>query len=307
MSVAILKCPALEIDAWQQALQFSMPQLEVRIWPDHSSSEDVEYALVWGPIEDLLDRYKNIKIIFSLGAGVDHLLHDEQLPKEIPIVRLIDDALTMGMSEYILYHVLRYHRHMGQYEALQKQHRWQELPQSVPRQRCIGIMGLGVLGSDIARKLAILQFDVAGWSRTSKQIDGVNSHSGVGEFAPFLKRSEILVCLLPLTPQTKGILNHQCFTTLPQGSYIINAARGDHLIEQDLLTALDSGQLSGATLDVFSTEPLPQDHPFWSHPKIIVTPHIASIVNPTTAAVVIADKIQRHYQIDNIVNIDLGY
>ena len=175
------------------------------------------------------------------------------------------------------------------------------------KQRRIGIMGLGVLGSDIAGKLTSLQFEVSGWSRTPKKLEVLATYCGDTEFVAFLKRSDILICLLPLTPETKGLLDQRCFSILPRGAYVINVARGDHLIEQDLLSALDSGQLSGATLDVFSNEPLPEDHPFWSHPKITITPHVASIVNPNTAVRVIVENMQRQQVSKGVVDLDLGY
>ena len=182
MPVAVLKCPSSEVNAWLQALQTNMPELEVRIWPDRDNCAEVEYGLVWGSIENLFDIYRNIKTIYSLGAGVDHLLRNVQTPQNITIVRLVDEALTLGMSEYILYHVLRHHRHMHEYETLRKQHRWQELPQLMAKQRRIGIMGLGVLGSDIAGKLTSLQFEVSGWSRTPKKLEVLATYCGDTEF-----------------------------------------------------------------------------------------------------------------------------
>ncbi len=277
---------------WRESLQELMPELELRLWPELGNAADIGYALVWSPPGELLRRLSKLKVLFSLGAGVDHLLAGE-LPPGVPVVRLIDPALTEGMSEYLLLHVLRYHRRTTEYEEQQRTRRWRELTQRRPAQRQIGILGLGVLGTDAAQKLAALGFKVAGWSRTPKSIPGVESYSGKEQLPILLARTEILICLLPLTPETRRILNRETLALLPQGAYLINAARGVHVVERDLLEALDSGRLAGATLDVFETEPLPDDHPFWGHPQVTVTPHIASITNPRTAARHIVDNIRR--------------
>jgi glyoxylate/hydroxypyruvate reductase A len=278
---------------WPEALARAMPALELRVWPDAGERADIQYAVVWKPPADSLRALPNLKAIFSLGAGVDYLFTDTELPQHVPLVRLIDPALTEGMTEYVLYHVLRYHRYMGAYEAQQRRRVWRELPQVRPGDRTIGIMGLGVIGGDIAAKLALLGFRVAGWSRSAKRLPQVRSFFGRDQLEPFLKRSEILVCVLPLTPETEGILNKNTLATLPHDACLISAGRGGHVIEQDLLAALDSGHIAGVTLDVFHTEPLPAEHPFWAHPKVTVTPHTASITNPYTASMQVADNIRR--------------
>lgn len=296
-------------EIWRESLQELMPELELRTWPKLGNAADIAYALVWNPPGELLQRLTRLKVLFSLGAGVDHLLGRE-LPPGVSVIRLIDPALSEGMSEYVLLHVLRYHRHALEYEAQQRARRWRELTQTRPAQRRIGILGLGVLGGDAARKLSALGFDVAGWSRTPKTIPGVHSYSGRGELGNMLARTQILICLLPLTPETRGILNHDTLARLPRGAYLINAARGGHVVEQDLLEALDNGHLAGATLDVFETEPLPDDHPFWDHPKVTVTPHIASITNPSTAARHIVDNVRRAERgeaLIGVVDLQRGY
>lgn len=278
---------------WRDALERAMPALEVRVWPHAGNRRDIEYAAVWKPPADSMHELPNLRAIFSLGAGVDHLFAGTQLPEGVPVVRMIDPALTEGMIEYVLYHVLRYHRHMCDYEAQQRQHVWRELPQVRPGDRNIGIMGLGVIGGDAACKLAIFGFSVAGWSHGAKRLPQIRSFFGRDQLEAFLGRSEILVCVLPLTPQTEGILNKSAFAALPRGACVISAGRGGHVVEADLLAALNSGHIAGATLDVFQTEPLPVESPFWDHPKVTVTPHIASITNPYTASVQVAENIRR--------------
>jgi len=310
LPTAVLKCPADEVTLWRDAFHFSMPDLDLQVYPDFNNKTKIEYALISEPPEDLFERCRNIKLIFSLAAGVNHLLQVGELPIGMSVVRLVDPALTMGMSEYLLYQVLRFHRRMPQYEQQQQWKEWQELTQMLPQQRKVGIMGLGELGGDIAEKLAYLDFNVAGWSLSFKKLSGVECFVGKQDFFKFLQRTEILICLLPLTPQTRGILNSECFANLPANAYLINVGRGGHLVEQDLLDALGSGQLAGAALDVFSTEPLPADHVFWSHPNITITPHVASITNPMTAAAIIAANIRRHINsepIKHIVNTLRGY
>ena len=295
---------------WKQALESRMPELEVRIWPDLSDPREIEYVLIWTPVDDVLHSLPNLKVIFSLGAGVDHLLQQPGMRWDLPIVRMVDPALTEGVSEYVLFHVLRYHRRMPEYEVLQRERSWRQLRQITPQERKVGIMGLGVIGADTAGKLATLGFDVAGWSRISGGLLGVECFQGREQLTPFLARTEILVCLLPLTAETDGIIDRQTLEALPRGAYLINAARGGHVVENDLLAALDSGHISGATLDVFATEPLPKDHPFWDHPKVTVTPHIASLTNPSTASAQIIDNVRRHQRgepLTDLVNVTRGY
>ncbi len=280
-------------DRWFGALKKELPDLDCREWPDGvGDPKDIEYALVWKPEKGLLKKFPNLKAIFSLGAGVDHLL-DRDLPDNVPVVRLIDPALTAGMSEYVLYWILHFHRRFGDYRRHARKTKWKPLPQVTPKQRKVGIMGLGVIGVDIASKLKALNFDVAGWTRSHKNVSGVPTFDGKEGLVDFLARTEILVCVLPLTPETTGILNAKAFARMPKGAVVINVARGGHLVDKDLLAALDSGHLQAAVLDVFHAEPLPEDHPFWKHRKVTVTPHVASLTVPETAAKPIADNIKR--------------
>lgn len=278
---------------WRQELGRRVPGLDMRVWPETGAREDIEFALVWKPPKGELARYPNLKAIFSLGAGVDHLLVDPGLPAGVPICRVVDRALTAQMSEYVLLNVLRYHRQRPAYARQQAAREWRPLKLVQSSERRVGILGMGVLAQDAAAKLIALGFAVAGWSRSAKSIPGVESFHGPDGLAPFLARTEILVCLLPLTPDTEGILNAKTFARLPAGAALINAARGGHLVEEDLIPALDAGQLSAASLDVFRHEPLPAAHPFWGDERITVTPHVASITDPRSIADLVAENIRR--------------
>ena len=278
---------------WRAELKSRLPDLAMRVWPQVGDVADIDFALVWKPKPGDLARYPNLRAIFSLGAGVDHLFSDPGLPPDVPICRVVDAALTAGMTEYVLLAVLRHHRDAPAYQRRQRAGKWQGLPFRQAFERSVGIMGLGVLGTDAANHLVALGFKVNGWSRTPKDLPGVTSFHGGDGLRPFLQNSEILVCLLPLTAETDGILNRRTFADLPRGAYLINAARGAHLVEQDLIPALDAGQLAGAALDVFRAEPLPDGHPFWGDERIIITPHIASMSGPRTVADQVAENINR--------------
>ena len=279
---------------WRAELAARVPDLDFRVWPDEVGDRaDIEFALVWGPKRGEMRRYPNLKAIFSLGAGVDHVLRDPDLPGGVPVVRLVDAGLTRGMVEYVLHWVLHYHREFHLYARDQRARRWRSRPPPAAGDRRVGILGLGHLGRASAAPLVELGFRLAGWSRTPKDMDRVESFHGEAGMAPFLARTDILVCLLPLTPATAAIVDRTSLAALPAGAAFINAARGGHVVEADLLAALDSGHLTGATIDAFDDEPLPRDHPFWSHPKVVVTPHVASVTNPKTAAAEVAEDMRR--------------
>ena len=301
-------------DDWRDALARELPALDFRVWtPDEENigdPADIDYALVWGPKKGALKSFPNLKAIFSLGAGVDHLMDGRGLPPGVPVVRLVDPGLTRGMSEYVVYWVLHHHRNFGAYARIVENKGWDRLAQADPGERRVGIMGLGVLGADAVEKLKPFGFDLAGWSRSSKKLEGVETFHGKDGLADFLARTEILVCLLPLTPETAGIIDAGTLSQLPVGAAVINAARGGHVVDEDLIEALDGGHLAAATLDVFHTEPLPEDHPFWAHPKITVTPHMASLTVPATAAKAVAENIRRMEKgepPEPIVEMTLGY
>lgn len=306
----LFKSESDRVDWWKEELGRRLPDLELRFWPAAGDRADIEYALVWNMPPGVLKTFPNLHAIFSLGAGVDHIFADPELPKGVPVCRVIDRNLTQRMTEYVLLHVLRHHRRQPEYDALQRAGEWRELYTPTAAERGVGIMGLGELGADAARRLAAIGFKVAGWSRTPKAISAVEIFNGTAGLAPFLKRSEILVCLLPLTPETAGILCRRLFEALPKGASIINAARGGHLVEADLLAALDSGHIAHATLDVFREEPLPPAHPFWRHPRITITPHVASITDPRTVADLVAENVRRHragIALLHVVDPEVGY
>ena len=258
--------------------------------------------MVWRPEPGLLAALPNLKLILSLGAGVDHVLRDPQLPRDVPIVRLVDPYLIDAMSEYVALQVLRLHRQDLDYRAQQAAEMLARTPPKKRRRAAGRILGFGEIGQDAGRKLAALGFPVSGWSRSDRTVAGLPPMPARRDYRICSAPSEILVCLLPLTPETEGILCARTFSQLPYGAGLINAGRGAHLVEGDLIPALASGQLSAAALDVFREEPLPPGHPFWRHLRILVTPHIAGVTNPTTAAAVILDTIRRYEQGQPLLN-----
>lgn len=284
--------PINPADLWEAELKKHVPDLDFRTWEAPGDPAEIDMALCWKTPPGGLAKFPNLKVIFSLAAGIDHLLTDPDLPA-VPIVRMAEPSLTAGVAEYVLLHVLRHHKDQRRFDAQQKERIWAEYFAPPAATRRVGIMGLGVIGAEAARMLVAIGFDVAGWSRTPKDLPGVESFHGPGRLDAFLARTDILVCLLPKTPETADILNAGLFARLPRGASLINAGRGDQLVEADLLDALASGRLSEATLDVFRTEPLPADHPFWDHPRITVTPHSGGDPFPDIAARTVAENILR--------------
>jgi glyoxylate/hydroxypyruvate reductase A len=279
-------------EVWRDELLARLPDFDVRIWPQVGDPTEIELALVWRPPPGELTRYPNLKAILSLGAGVDGLLADPDLP-DVPLARMVDPSLTRTMAEYVLLAVLRHHRQFDLFAGEQAAGRWTfAFPQQAAERR-VGILGLGELGAAAAAPRVAHGFQVSGWSRSPKSLEGVVSYAGHGELHPFLHRTDLLVCLLPLTAETVGILDAATFAELPHGAFVINVARGRQLVEGDLIEALDSGHLAGATLDVFREEPLPSGNPLWGHPKVLVTPHVASYSVPATAADGVAADIRR--------------
>lgn len=277
---------------WLDGFKAADPDLKIEVWPYDGDPEAIDYALIWMPEPGELKRYPNLKVIFSIGAGIDHLRNDPELP-DLPIVRMVEPGLTAGMSEYVVWAVLSHHRFMIEYVNNRKRKHWEEISQISTRRRRVGILGLGHLGQDAAEKLKVFDFPLSGWARSKKDVAGVASYHGAEQLGEFLAKTDILVCLLPETPETKGLLNAQTLAQLPKGAAVINAGRGGLIVDEDLIAALDSGHLSGATLDVFHTEPLPQDHPYWEHPKVVMTPHIASMTIPETASAEVVRQIKR--------------
>jgi glyoxylate/hydroxypyruvate reductase A len=288
------------------------PEFDVRLHGGETYLPDeIEYAVTFRPPHGLLKSLSNLKIVFSLGAGVDGILDDADYPTSVPLVRFVDRTLSREMSQYCVLHVLMHYRMQRCFDHAQAERQWRQtmLPKRT-EDTGVGILGLGEIGTATAERLRDLGFRVSGWSRTRRRVAGVESFAGNAELPAFLARSDFLICLLPLTPETGGILDTQLFAQLPKGAFIINAARGGHVVEADLVAALDSGHLGGATLDVFAVEPLPEDSPLWPHPKITVTPHIAAISEAPVAARYIVERIRRFERgepLENVVDPRRGY
>ncbi|MBI6145831.1 glyoxylate/hydroxypyruvate reductase GhrA [Serratia marcescens] len=288
--------PLFNAQEWLAGIKQRLPQAEIREW-QRGDERPADYALVWRPPHEMLANRRDLKAVFALGAGVDAILDQERkhpgtLPAGVPLLRLEDTGMAQQMQEYALSYVLRYFRRFDEYQVLQQRQEWQPLDPHSLDDFTIGILGAGVLGQSVARKLTEFGFSVRCWSRSAKQIDGVQSFAGEAQRAAFLDGVKLVINLLPNTPETVGILNRELFAQLSTGAYLINIARGAHLVEADLLAALEQGQLAAATLDVFVREPLPQDHPFWRHPRVTITPHIAAITLPQQAMDQIAANIR---------------
>jgi glyoxylate/hydroxypyruvate reductase A len=278
---------------------------------DGYAPETIEYVVSFRPPPGLLATLPRLKTMLSLGAGIDGFLADPQLPRHIPLVRFVDHTLSQDMAQYVVMHVLIHHRLQRMFDAAQQAREWRQtlLPRRTSETR-IGILGIGAIGSVVASHLVPLGFAVSGWSRTAKDVAGVRIFAGSEERDAFLAASDILVCLLPLTEQTGGIMNAALFARLPKGAFVINVARGGHLVDNDLIAALDSGHLCGAVLDVFHIEPLPKSSPLWRHPAITVTPHIAAISDPDAGARYMIECIrlaEAGNPLPNIVKLDRGY
>jgi glyoxylate/hydroxypyruvate reductase len=306
----LVRTSAKSLGKWRPPLAAALPGRDVRFFPEIGDPAEIDTALVWQPQSKLLSGLPNLKLIVCLGAGVDAIIADPTFPRHLPVVRLVDPYMTAAMSEYVAFQVLRLHRQDLDYAAQQRHAEWREHPQKNAAERPVGILGFGTLGQDAGRKLKAIGFDVAGWSRSAKDVAGVPTYAGPAGFDRILARSEILVALLPLTRDTEGLLDASPFARLPRGAAIVNAGRGRTLVEPDLLAALDSGQISAAILDVFQTEPLPPDHPFWHHPRIVVTPHIAADTHPATAIAAVVTALREFESglpLTNRVDLTRGY
>jgi len=310
----LLAITGWEPDAWLTRFRAQAGDRDVRLIPDVGDPVAIQYACAWKAPPGLLASLPNLRAIFSLGAGVDHLLSDSTLPI-VPIVRIVDPDLTMRMTEYVVLHVLLHHRRFKQYDANQRARRWRDEADPAASDVRVGIMGLGALGQAAAAALQPLGFQLAGWSRTQKTVPGVTAFAGEAGLKAFLARTDILVCLLPLTDDTRGFLNYELFQMLARegalgGPALVNAGRGGLQIEADILRALDNGTLTGASLDVFEREPLPAASPFWTHPKIFVTPHNAAQSDPKALTNYVLGQIERFERglpLENLVDRKRGY
>jgi glyoxylate/hydroxypyruvate reductase A len=300
-------CTNTEPEPWLAGLRDALPQVQMALWQPGAALADV--GVVWMPPQQFFDEQPQLKAIFNMGAGVDALLR-LRLPPQAMVVRLDDAGMAVQMAEYVCHAVIRHFRDLDAYAQDIAEGKWTF---HKPRQRHeypVGVMGLGVLGSRVAQALAQFDFPVNGWSRTPKALDGVQSFVGTAQFHDFLASSRVLVNLLPLTPETANILNCNTLGRLQPGGYLINVARGAHLVDEDLLSLIHSGHLAGASLDVFRTEPLPPDHPFWNVPKIILTPHTSARTLRETSIAQIAAKIAaiaRGDGVAGLVDVGRGY
>ncbi|HVM85095.1 MAG TPA: glyoxylate/hydroxypyruvate reductase A [Candidatus Binatia bacterium] len=277
-----------DVAAWERAFR------KVGLTLTEEGGAGIRFCLVWHPPAETYARLPDLQVIFSLGAGVERLLGDPAVPPHAAIVKMAEPGMTETMVQHVLWQVIGHHRRFWELAEAQREARWLDQLYPPPWQRKVGVLGLGTLGSAAARALRDFSFDVRGWSRSAKTIDGVACFAGTSGLDAFLDGLEIVVCLLPLTPETAGILNADLFRRLARGAALVNVARGGHLNEADLLEALADGRLAAASLDVTGTEPLPEGHPFWRHPRIFMTPHNAADIDPETAAVTIARQIARH-------------
>jgi glyoxylate/hydroxypyruvate reductase A len=300
------------IEPWVREFAAVMPQAQTIAWREGAAEPlpPCDYAVVWSPTPALLDQLAHVRAIFLMGAGVDALLKLGDALPPVPIVRLGDAGMGVQMAEYVAHAVLRYYRHFDDYEEQARHGVWDPLPLTPKEEFTVGIMGLGRLGLPVVEAMRMFGFPVRGWSRTPKDIPGVECFHGTDGLDPFLRATRVLVCMLPLTPETSNLLDRHNLGKLLPNAYLINVSRGAILAEPDLMTLIRSGHIAGATLDVFRHEPLPAPHPFWNEPRIAITPHISALTMRHDAVRQIADKIaklERGQPVDDVVDRDLGY
>ncbi|OGA60039.1 MAG: glyoxylate/hydroxypyruvate reductase A [Burkholderiales bacterium RIFCSPHIGHO2_01_FULL_64_960] len=300
-------CTDTKAEPWLQGLAAALPGAEISVWQPGAPQAD--YAVVWAPPQQFMDEQPGLKALFNIGAGVDALLK-LRLPPKALVVRLDDAGMAVQMAEYVCHAVIRHFREFDGYEADTQAGRWGYRKPRLRSDYPIGVMGLGVLGERVAKALAQFEFPINGWSRSPKAIDGVRGFAGADQFNDFLAASRVLVNLLPLTPDTTNVINKGTLARLQPGAYVINVARGAHLVDEDLVAAIDSGHVAGATLDVFRTEPLPAGHAFWTHPRITITPHTSARTLRDESIAQIARKmvaLERGEAVAGIVNPVRGY
>jgi len=300
-------CTDAKPEPWLQGFSAALPGVEISVWQPGAPQAD--YAVVWAPPQQFMDEQPGLKALFNIGAGVDALLK-LRLPPQALVVRLDDAGMAVQMAEYVCHAVIRHFREFDGYEADTQAGRWGYRKPRLRSDYPIGVMGLGVLGERVAKALAQFEFPINGWSRSPKAIDGVRGFAGADQFNDFLAASRVLVNLLPLTPDTTNVINKGTLARLQPGAYVINVARGAHLVDEDLVAAIDSGHVAGATLDVFRTEPLPAGHAFWTHPRITVTPHTSARTLRDESIAQIARKmvaLEHGEAVAGIVNPARGY
>ncbi len=313
MAIVIIAPAKKNLDFWKQKIQEEARSrgLDVEVWIGEAvpDKENVKMAIVWKHPHQSLHQFPNLQLVSSMGAGVDHIISDPLLPAHWKVSRIVDEQLAQSMSNYLLAAVLNHHKRLLEYLPMQEKKEW-GYSDEPERPVQVGILGMGHLGTDIAKKLLALGFPVSGYSQSKKQLPGVRSFAGEQELDEFLQEANVLICLLPLTGESRNFLNIRLFKKCRPGTFLINVARGEHLVEEDLISALERGYLSKALLDVFREEPLPSAHPFWRHPKIMITPHISSVTKPDAAIPQIVEnyrRLQEGEKLQHTIARDKGY
>lgn len=310
MQIVFVTTRTEQTDDWVRALAAVLPQANISAWRPDSPRLNAEYAVVYHPPAAFFEQERALRAIFTMSAGVDALLEMPTLPPDVPLIRLEDAGMAVQMSEYALYALLRVARRFDDYLQQQQQSEWRPLPALNRQQWPVGVLGLGQVGASVAETIAGFGFPVLGWARSRHELPGVRGYAGAAELPAFLAGTRVLMNTLPLTTDTVNILNTRLFAQLLPQAHIVNMGRGAHLVEQDLLAALDDGTINGATLDVFRTEPLPPEHPFWHHPRVHVTPHVAAATLRDDSVRQVAEKIRQLSQgaaVSGVVARDQGY
>ncbi|WP_442264806.1 2-hydroxyacid dehydrogenase [Tenacibaculum sp. ZS6-P6] len=295
---------------WQKALQAKLPDTTIDIYPNVTDAEAITFALCWKPEANILAQFPNVKVVQSVGASVEHIIQSQDLASDCVVTRIVDDRLSEDMFEFILTGVLSHIKRFAEYQTAQKEKQWQQKLYKTIKTTTISILGLGKIGTHVATKLVQVGFTVKAWSKSEKTLENVSCFHGNNCLTDVLQNTDILINILPLTSVTENILNLENLSRLNKNGYLINVGRGEHLVENDLLTLLNNQHLSGALLDVFRTEPLPENHPFWEHKNITITPHIAAITNIETASGIVVTNYKNllnEKELINVVSIQKGY
>jgi glyoxylate/hydroxypyruvate reductase len=295
---------------WAQSLKEKLPETTISVYPEVENPADVTFAICWKADKNVLLGFPNLAVIQSVGASIDHILRSQTVRENQIITRIVDENLSNDMWEFLLAAVMSNLKKLDIYALKKADKKWEPTQYATIKNTTISILGLGQIGSLVAQNFAALGFQVQGWSTSKKNIEHVTCYAGQNELEPFLKNTDFLINILPLTAETEGFLDKNVLKKIKKGSFLINVGRGEHLVEQDLIDLLDENYLSGALLDVFRVEPLPQDHAFWTYPKIQITPHIASLTNVESATTQIAENYKNHASgkaLKHIVSVEKGY